>query len=269
MVSKLMAKDPAQRYQTAAEVSDLLAGYLAEMQQPARPTAEPRATAATPRWSATRPRIEVLALFFSVLALAVGLLAWWTFRSRDPVPVARMPVAGSPVEPPRPKPPPRPPETTASPRVVTKAESEAMRQAGAQIAAGDAALNSGHHAQAIELFSQAIRLDPANLTPLLRRAGAYTRNEVENYLCRWLALRIGRGEAYLLKGDLDRALAECDEAVRFAPWSAEARLLRAQVHARRGEDDRAATDRREAQRLTPDPLLARPEPRVAQPGRGP
>jgi tetratricopeptide (TPR) repeat protein len=92
---------------------------------------------------------------------------------------------------------------------------------------------------------------------------------VPDYLCRWLALLIGRGEAYLLKGDLDRALAESDEAVQFAPWSAEARLLRAEVHAKRGKDDLAAADRREAQRLTPDLMLARPEPRSSGLGHRP
>ncbi len=89
---------------------------------------------------------------------------------------------------------------------------------------------------------------------------------VPDYLCRWLALLIGRGEAYLLKGDLDRALAECDEAVRFAPWSAEAHRLRAEVHARRGKGDLAAVDRRAAERLTPDPMLARPTPRSSTVG---
>ena len=48
-----------------------------------------------------------------------------------------------------------------------------------------------------------------------------------DYFPRWLALLIGRGEAYLLKGDLNRALADSDEAVKFAPRSHEARLLRA------------------------------------------
>jgi len=57
---------------------------------------------------------------------------------------------------------------------------------------------------------------------------------------------------------LDRALAESDEAVRFAPWSAEARSLRAQVQARRGKTDLAEADNREANRLRPDPLFARP-----------
>jgi serine/threonine protein kinase/Tfp pilus assembly protein PilF len=81
---------------------------------------------------------------------------------------------------------------------------------------------------------------------------------IPDYFPRRLGILIGRGEAYLLKGDLDRALAESDEAARFAPWSAEARSLRAQVHSRRGKTDLAEADNREAQRLTPDPLFARP-----------
>jgi serine/threonine protein kinase/Tfp pilus assembly protein PilF len=86
---------------------------------------------------------------------------------------------------------------------------------------------------------------------------------VADYYPRWLAFLVGRGEAHLLKGDLDRALADSDEAVRFAPHSSEARLLRARVHATRGKDDLAAADRREAARLTPDPMLALPEHRPA------
>jgi tetratricopeptide (TPR) repeat protein len=79
----------------------------------------------------------------------------------------------------------------------------------------------------------------------------------------WLALLLGRGEAYLLKGDLDRALADSDEAVRFAPQSAEARLLRARVHDKRGKPDLAEADRRAAARLEPDPMLTLPEPRTS------
>jgi hypothetical protein len=35
------------------------------------------------------------------------------------------------------------------------------------------------------------------------------------------------------------------------------------VHAKRGKDGVAEADRREAQRLTPDPMLALPKPRSA------
>ena len=49
---------------------------------------------------------------------------------------------------------------------------------------------------------------------------------LEDFVCRWLLFLLGRGEAYLARGDLEHALADSDEAVRFAPSSAEARLLR-------------------------------------------
>jgi tetratricopeptide (TPR) repeat protein len=88
---------------------------------------------------------------------------------------------------------------------------------------------------------------------------------VADHFSRRLGLLIGRGEAYLKKGELDRAWNESNEAVQFAPKSAEARLLRSQVHARRGETKLAEADTREATQLQPDPLLARPEP--ARPNR--
>jgi tetratricopeptide (TPR) repeat protein len=90
-----------------------------------------------------------------------------------------------------------------------------------------------------------------------------------DYLPRWLALHLGRGEAYLVKGDLDRALTDADEAVRFAPASAEARLLRARIRDKLGEHAPAEADRREAARLAPDPLLALPEPRLQVKGDRP
>jgi len=84
---------------------------------------------------------------------------------------------------------------------------------------------------------------------------------IPDWYPRRLALMLGRGEAYFQKGDLARALADSDEAVRFAPRSAEARLLRARIHQKRGKSDLAEADRREAARLAPDPIFATPEPR--------
>jgi tetratricopeptide (TPR) repeat protein len=83
-----------------------------------------------------------------------------------------------------------------------------------------------------------------------------------DYAPRRLMLLLGRGEACLQKGDLDRALAESDEAVRFAPWSAEARQLRGLVHAKRGDQALAELDRKTATGLVPDPILARPKTRA-------
>ncbi len=81
---------------------------------------------------------------------------------------------------------------------------------------------------------------------------------LEDFVCRWLLFLLGRGEAYLAKGDLEHALADSDEAVRFAPLSAEARLLRARVHDKRGKSDLADADRRAAAHLVPDPIVALP-----------
>jgi tetratricopeptide (TPR) repeat protein len=79
-----------------------------------------------------------------------------------------------------------------------------------------------------------------------------------DYLPHRLACLIGRAEAYSQKGDFDRASAEIDEAVQFMPTSREARLLRAEIHSRRGKPDLAQSDRLEANHLKPDPLLTRP-----------
>jgi tetratricopeptide (TPR) repeat protein len=86
---------------------------------------------------------------------------------------------------------------------------------------------------------------------------------IPDFFPRRLAFLLGRGEAYVLKGDLDRAQADGDEAVRCAPASAEARLLRARVYDKRGKPDLAEADRREAARLEHDPILASPEPRTS------
>jgi serine/threonine protein kinase/tetratricopeptide (TPR) repeat protein len=81
---------------------------------------------------------------------------------------------------------------------------------------------------------------------------------MDDFVSRPLVFRLGRGEAYLVKGDLEHALTDADEAVRFAPSSAEARLLRARVHDKRGKPDLADADRRAAAQLIPDPIVAPP-----------
>jgi tetratricopeptide (TPR) repeat protein len=78
---------------------------------------------------------------------------------------------------------------------------------------------------------------------------------VEELIPRRLLFLLGRGEANFKKGNLEQAQADCDAAVRFAPKSAEARILRAQVHARRGLKALAEADLREAGKLGPDPFL--------------
>ncbi len=89
---------------------------------------------------------------------------------------------------------------------------------------------------------------------------------MEDFVSRWLVFLLGRGEAYLAKGDLAHALADADAAVLFAPASAEARLLRARVRDKRGASDLADVDRRAAAQLVPDPIVAPHNP--GPPGTG-
>ena len=81
---------------------------------------------------------------------------------------------------------------------------------------------------------------------------------LEDFVVRRLVFLLGRGEAYLIKGDLEHALTDADQAVRIAPSSAEARLLRARVYDRQGMSGLADGDRRAAAKLVPDPIVAAP-----------
>src|SRR6266487_3402511 len=56
------------------------------------------------------------------------------------------------------------------------------------------------------------------------------------------AVYLGRADAYVRKGDYDRALADYDEAIKLAPGTAIAFALRGEVHAKRGDYDGAIAD---------------------------
>ena len=60
-----------------------------------------------------------------------------------------------------------------------------------------------------------------------------------------------RGNAYARKGDLDRALADYDEAIRLDPKLALAYYNRGNAYAKMGDPDRALADYNEAIRLDP------------------
>ncbi|MGO9467583.1 MAG: protein kinase domain-containing protein [Isosphaeraceae bacterium] len=87
IVAKLMAKDPAARYQTAQEVAEVLARHLAELQRPSRPAlSETSALPAPlpPATSAGRRRGPIaLVLAAGALVIAAGLVQWWRAHSRD------------------------------------------------------------------------------------------------------------------------------------------------------------------------------------------
>ncbi len=76
VIEKLHAKEPADRYQTAAEVAAVLGQLLAGVQRPAPATAKRVASRAAQQPRCRRWKEEVLA---GVAVLAVGLLLAWAF----------------------------------------------------------------------------------------------------------------------------------------------------------------------------------------------
>jgi serine/threonine protein kinase len=86
IIAKLHAKDPAERFQSAAEVAELLSQHLAHLQQP---QAVPLPPPVRPPARATRRRRAVLA----ALLLAAGALAYLMFHRAEREPFA----PGSPV----------------------------------------------------------------------------------------------------------------------------------------------------------------------------
>jgi serine/threonine protein kinase len=83
IVARLMAKDPGERFQSAAEVADLLGRHLAHLQQPAL-AARPE-TVAIPRPRKPR-RVSVLAVAIGVVLVAVGaMLSYPLWRLLGPL----------------------------------------------------------------------------------------------------------------------------------------------------------------------------------------
>jgi WD40 repeat protein/Leucine-rich repeat (LRR) protein len=90
VVEKLLAKDPADRIQTAAEVADLLARYLAHLEDPERVPPPPavRGVRVGQRRGFRRAGVALSAL---VAVSALGVLGYRTFRPTDEHPVAQTP----------------------------------------------------------------------------------------------------------------------------------------------------------------------------------
>ena len=149
IIAKLMAKSPAERYQSASEVSDLLAGHLADLEQPPRQASEFTSPTAVARPRSSR-RLGIVASALGLSAMTIGCLIWWSSRpgwrgSRNGASLARAAELPSPPNPPREiaKAVPRDPVTSST---IAKRAAEAAQKRDQK--------------RALELFDEAIRRNP-------------------------------------------------------------------------------------------------------------
>ena len=109
---------------------------------------------------------------------------------------------------------------------------------------GNAACLRGDFDLAVRRYSDAIRLKPNDVgawSPDHARTGRVGRP--------WPNLYNNRGYAYLRKGDVDKAIADYDEAIRLDPKYAKACFFRGSAWENKGDWDKAVADYTRAVRL--------------------
>jgi WD40 repeat protein/serine/threonine protein kinase/Tfp pilus assembly protein PilF len=120
----------------------------------------------------------------------------------------------------------------------------------------------GQHEKAIELFTEAIRLEPKNARAFGRRAFAYCMSrEYERAIADFdVAINLNPNNAYVYGdralalielGEYDRAIADSSKAIELAPQWYWAFQRRSRAHWLRGEFSDAARDARRAIEINP------------------
>jgi tetratricopeptide (TPR) repeat protein len=126
---------------------------------------------------------------------------------------------------------------------------------------------AGQLDRAVADYTEAIRLDPGNVTVLSRRSLAYhdqgdpdravaDASEAIRLDPTYGSAYTNRGLAYHAKGDLARAVADATEAMRLLPGDAKPHNNRGNAYFARGDLDRAMADFDAAIRLDPGFALA-------------
>jgi tetratricopeptide (TPR) repeat protein len=222
VVARLMAKDPANRYQSAVEVAELLAARLAELQRPAHPSLPGHAGPSgpgsqQPKAAGRRGRRLALAALgaAAVLLAALFLLTW---RPANPAPREN----GS-----------NPNADTAEAR-KTRAEPSALLQPRRPVAAEAVADSKPQRSPKSDLERRLERLE------LLLRADP---NNVD--------ARGDRARTFLVSQQWDKAIAELSEVIRLRPADAWAFADRAGAYRNKGDRQRALADWNEANRIQP------------------
>lgn len=105
----------------------------------------------------------------------------------------------------------------------------AQSQAGDLVKQGNEYLSKGNYAQAIEAYTQSIRLDPGSARTFYFRGIAYYRNH-----------------------DDERAIQDYTEAIRLQPDYGEAFRERGHLYAHKGDDAHAIQDYTQAVRIRPE-----------------
>jgi tetratricopeptide (TPR) repeat protein len=221
VVDRLMAKIPAARYQSAAEVADLLAGHLAELkrQEQTVNSADHPGPEPSERRGTRLTRLVPVAAALTLMALLVPALMLVRTNRATPEPTAPAPVR-----------PDEDVELAAGVKVNPHAESrEGPPPAPADwLALGLASNARKDHAGAVRSLSMALRQNPGAAKALL-----------------------ARGDAYRYLKNYPAALADYTELIRVAPLDAEGYHARAFVLVELKEFDRAVADCDEALRLSP------------------
>jgi serine/threonine protein kinase/Tfp pilus assembly protein PilF len=255
IIFRCLEKNPARRFQNAADLAFAIRNLSAISQAPNLGTGR-----------RTRPLVW-LAWAATALCIVAGAAYWMSPRQRA-APVAIMPMAQSTSPSSKPASPPILPRQERS----AVAESKAPRQAvvrppvqskpvetatedkpvpglvsqsaeaeppgsgalpGEVLARAQQLNRDGKYAEALEAFSEAIRLKPDY-------AAAY----------------VGRGNAYFFLQQFDRAVEDSSQALKIRPGFAQAYDVRGRAFMRQKQFDRALQDYNEAIRLNPDLAVA-------------
>ena len=169
-----MAKVPAERFQSATELADALAGHLDEPTQPSRTSLRPAANPTARRPLYGRP-LGVVASTLGLIAIAIGFLSWWRFHPGDSSDLSGIPVAIPPV--------PSSPPDRPSPQERREVAKAVSRSGHVQnfLQPSQRSGQEGRAERALELYDEAIRHNGENTAALLARASILSSYAIANW----------------------------------------------------------------------------------------
>jgi hypothetical protein len=222
LIARLHAKNPADRFQSARDVAELLGQQLALLQQPGRtpgPGALKKLAPAAP--VRKRRRVGVIVCCLMLLVLGVGLFlayrAGWLSRSGGPVPEMDGSDSGKAPSVAEKKPVPR--EVLEGLRLAVKAQQEHFDSVQANFDAGR--LSAGELCAAKDLLIEArIKLATAEQKPVTAMLEDLVRNREEALRIAELLVEVGRtpeSEASLARARLSDARARLAAARAGSP----------------------------------------------------